>query len=103
MKTVEVSMTNLPYIPAGTEICLEEVKKEKEVTVTAGCSHDREKTCDLCDNQPLTPKDVGLTMGQAVSDFFVFIHKINDTVSVYGLSDEEFDRLFQQFLNEYKK
>ena len=150
---MEVSMTNLPYISAGTEICLEEVKEEKECShpswdckgtgnfnaaglkCTCECEDCRGKDqpkeekhvelkscyCTKCSrerdtlwsnaqetldaiikrDQPLTPKDVGMRKGEAMwhlREWFVE-HKINWWI----INDEEFDRLFQQFLNEYKK
>ena len=69
---------------------------------------------DICGNaivkdQPLTPKDVGMRKGEALEDFRDWLRvKKEDNfwsnhAQLYKISDEEFDRLYQQFLYEHKK
>jgi hypothetical protein len=141
-------------IPAGVEICLEEVKEEKHVhsisyvTSMCDCGYtpiedirpkdevilreirgilktpenedvvkwakkimtdyctkygDGKCYCGKCDvkDQPLTPKDVGMRKGEAYYEFYDWCEEM--FCQLENLSDEEFDRLYQEFLNSYKK
>ena len=61
---------------------------------------------DICGNsivkdQPLTPKDVGWSKGRAMYEFEKWLWENDGTLMSY-LTDEEFDRLFQEFLKEKK-
>lgn len=80
------------------ELVLEEVKEEKE--------HGKDCICNNCktfyEDQPLTPKDVGMRRGEAMYKFDKWLWK-NEESEIHELLDEEFDRLFQQFLSEYRK
>lgn len=95
-------------IPAGTEICLEEVREECDCPTTI-CPHNVEEekieteiggwSLDNKD-QPLTPKDVGLKKVYVMEKFMEYLDSGFPNKNL--MLDEEFDRLYQEFLREKK-
>lgn len=95
-------------------------KEEKECKCVYGpcyCKKDQPKgeeqaivgeQKDICGNaivkdQPLTPKDVGMSNRGALRQFLDWYYGKNlreDRTNLVDLSDEEFDRLYQEFLKE---
>lgn len=84
--------------------------KEKKVILSPIEGHHHILNQDLeCINdcpldQPLTPKDCGMRKGQAMCqfDYWLLYERNTNYLDIYHLSDEEFDRLYQQFLKQYK-
>lgn len=71
---------------------------------SCGCMRNdsKENKCGLHRDQPLTPKDVGLRKGQALFNFHHWADEYS-AKELFYISDEDFDRLYQSFLSEYKK
>lgn len=90
------------------EICLEEIETEEESgTMKFGIKDFCENPC--CKDQSLTPKDVGMRKGQAYENFVSWWGRAENRMKagnyseLFYLKDEEFDRLYQEFLKSYKK